>query len=227
MLWVLRVTHVVLGLPTSRGGLHVANATGVLALDRRRWNRTSSSTCLLSVMRCSSVTAGLLLVFLFACTTTTPQPVTGTPARPGTVAFRASGSPTPSSGRCRLPQGRDAYRPQASSTSGTKGSSVTISGNTPLLAKSGRYIGPVGLIGFWWNLPPSGWEHVYFGQTPPATSGGTAVIHLGEVLVKDQCSYRVSFLVPDVPQGLYPILPIEHGHGGAAAFATLEFRVTG
>jgi hypothetical protein len=178
-------------------------------------------------MKRSSMTWGLLLVLLFACTGTTPHPAARTSAPREIVAFHASGSPTPSSGRCRTPQGRDAYRPFASPASGTGGSSVTITGNTPLFAKSGRYVGPEGLIGFWWNLAPAEWEHVYFGQTPPATNQGAAVIHLGEVLVKDRCSYRVSFLVPDVPPGVYAIVPIEHGHGGAAALATLEFRVTG
>jgi len=106
------------------------------------------------------------------------------------------------------------------------GARVTLGGNTPLFAKSGRYLGPSGKIGFWFNLPPGGWEHVYFGGTPPHSFRGVSVFHLGEADVSGQCSYRVSFRVPIVPGGIYAIVPIEHDARGSAAFAPIELRVT-
>ena len=101
-----------------------------------------------------------------------------------------------------------------------------MSGNTPLFNKAGRYLGPTGKIGFWFNLPFDDWVHVYFGQAPPSSNKGAPVIHLGEANVTGQCSYRVTFRVPDVSPGTYDIVPIEHGRGGAAAFPAIEFRVT-
>jgi hypothetical protein len=98
-------------------------------------------------------------------------------------------------------------------------------GNTPLFNKAGRYQGPSGKIGFWFNLPPGGWLHVYFGGTAPSAYRGVPVIHLGEAIVEGRCSYRVSFRVPDVPPGAYDIVPIEHNRHGAAAFRAIEFHV--
>jgi hypothetical protein len=100
-------------------------------------------------------------------------------------------------------------------------------GNTPLFDKAGRYRGPSGEIGFWFNLPFGDWVHVYFGHRPPVTNGGVPVIHLGEANVAGECSYRASFKVPQVPPGIYEILPIEHDRHGSAAFRPIEFRVTG
>lgn len=99
-------------------------------------------------------------------------------------------------------------------------------GYTPLFNEAGRYLGPSGRIGFWFNLPPDGWEEIYSSLEPPASNEGVPVIHLGEAVVEGQCSYRVTFRVPDVPPGIYEIVPIEHGHGGSAAFAATEFRVS-
>jgi hypothetical protein len=62
-----------------------------------------------------------------------------------------------------------------------------MTGNTPLFAESGRYVGPTGKIGFWFNLPFVDWVHVYFGQAPPSSNKGTPVIHLGEANVEGKC----------------------------------------
>jgi hypothetical protein len=43
------------------------------------------------------------------------------------------------------------------------------------------------------------------------TAGGAPVVHLGEASVAGQCSYRVTFTIPDVPPGIYGIVAIEHG----------------
>jgi hypothetical protein len=56
-------------------------------------------------------------------------------------------------------------------------------GNIPLFAKGGRYVGPTGKIGFWFNLPFDGWEYAYSSQGPPSSSKGVPVIHIGEVNV--------------------------------------------
>jgi hypothetical protein len=104
---------------------------------------------------------------------------------------------------------------------------VTMSGNTPLFNEAGHYLGPSGKIGFWFNLPFDTWEYAYSSQGPPTSNNGIPVFHLGEARVVGQCSYRVTFRVPDVLPGTYGIVPIEHSRGGSAALGKpIEFLVT-
>jgi hypothetical protein len=105
---------------------------------------------------------------------------------------------------------------------------VEVSGNTPLFSKAGRYVGPTGKIGFWFNLPPDAWQDLYFG-TPirPTTYQGSPVLHLGEANVRGRCSYHVTFAVPNVTPGTYALDMIDHGMGSAAALGgPIDFRVT-
>jgi hypothetical protein len=176
--------------------------------------------------------ASLMVVLALAalsCTGGGPTQRSGQPtpnaSRPD-LEFRAVGSPPPPGRRCPTPSRREgAYEVLIGPTAGRPGTRVTVGGNTPLFDKAGRYLGPSGKIGFWFNLPPGGWEHVYFGGSRPHTFQRVPVIHLGEVDVSGRCSYRASFRVPEVPAGTYSIVPIEHGAHGAAAFASIEFRV--
>ncbi len=92
-------------------------------------------------------------------------------------------------------------------TAGRPGSKVVMGGNTPLFVKSGRYAGPTGKIGFWFNLPFDEWVRAYSRQGPPSSNTGAPVIHIGEVDVAGQCSYRLTFRVPEVPPGTYEIVP--------------------
>ncbi len=81
-------------------------------------------------------------------------------------------------------------------------------GNTPLFDEAGNYLGPRGKIGFWFNLPYEHWEVTYTSEGPPTSNHGVPVLHLGEARVVGQCSYRVTFRVPNVPPGTYDIVPI-------------------
>ena len=72
-----------------------------------------------------------------------------------------------------------------------------------------------------------GWAAAYSSERLPAWNDGVPVVHLGEAHVAGQCSYRVTFRVPDVPSGTYGIVSIEHSGGGSAALGKpIEFRVT-
>ena len=178
-------------------------------------------------MRVRALSVAVLCVTAVSCKGS--PAVSPTPTRPATiqhVAFRAVGSPPPPGGRCPTPPRPDAYGVSVQPTTGSTGSTVQVSGNTPLFNEAGRYLRPTGKIGFWFNLPPDGWIHVYFGQTTPSTNQGSPVIHLGEANVEGECSYHVTFAVPNVTPGNYSLVVIEHGRGSSAEVdVPIDFRV--
>lgn len=182
--------------------------------------------------------ARLLLVALlcvaFSCTrSATPnpseEPVSPSPSNPPRATdphFEMVGTPPPPGEHCPAASRQaGAYGVLIAPTAGKPGSRVTMGGYTPLFNEAGRYLGPSGKIGFWFNLPAE-WEEVYSSLPPPTSNNGLPVIRLGEADVAGQCSYRVTFDVPDVPPGVYDIVPIQHGQGSSSAFLPLEFRVT-
>jgi hypothetical protein len=180
------------------------------------------------------VRACLLIALCVAasCTGRDARPADRGPTRSPDVGrkqlgFRAVGFPPPAGSRCPAPP-REAggYTVLMGPTSGKAGTPVTMGGYTPLFNEAHHYVGPSGRIGFWFNLPLSAWPRLYSAQRPPRSSGGVAVIHLGEADVAGQCSYRVMFKVPAVPPGVYLVVPIEHGRGSSSAFEALEFHVT-
>jgi hypothetical protein len=99
--------------------------------------------------------------------------VSPTPTRPETiqhVAFRAVGSRPPPGERCPTPPRPDPYGITVRPTAGSTGSTVEVRENTPLFNKAGRYLGPTGKIGFWFNLPPEALGHMYVGSPVPRTN---------------------------------------------------------
>jgi hypothetical protein len=145
------------------------------------------------------------------------------------VRFDFFGSPAPAGRRCPEPsRAEGAYSILIGPTSGRPGTKVFVAENVPLFNKAGRYLGPNGKIGFWFNLPFDRWTSAYTTGGPPRSANGVPVLHLGEATVADECSYRVMFTVPNVPAGTYGIVAIEHIDGNAAALGKpIEFRVTG
>lgn len=160
----------------------------------------------------------------------TPRPQETNVTGPGRqdLRFLAVVSPAPPGRHCPTPSRQEgAYDVLIAPTDARPGAKVVMGGNTPLFGKSGSYVGPTGKIGFWFNLPFDDWVYAYSPQgSRPGSNNGVPVIHIGEVDVAGQCSYRVTFRVPNVPPGTYEIVPIEHGGGGAAAFRAIEIRVT-
>ena len=140
--------------------------------------------------------------------------------------FRATGTPPLSGLRCPTPARPVAYNVNIQPAAGAPGSTVFVTGNTPLFSPAARYIGPTGKIGFWFNLPPNGWENIYSTVPAPTANSGAPIVHLGEASVQGRCSYRVTFTVPDMPPGSYPLVLIEHVHGSSSAFEPINFEVT-
>jgi hypothetical protein len=163
-----------------------------------------------------------------SCTRSPTLSPTPTPPAPiQDIAFRATGSLPPPGERCPTPPRPDPYGITVHPTAGSTGSTVEVSENTPLFNKAGRYLGPTGKIGFWFNLPPESLGQMYNGDPPPSTNQGAPVIHLGEANVQGKCSYRVTFHVPDVTPGTYTLVIIEHSEGGYAPLGKpIGFRVT-
>jgi hypothetical protein len=56
---------------------------------------------------------------------------------------------------------------------------------------------------------------------------GSSVIPLGEATVEGECSYRVTFTVPDVAPNTYALVLVDHGRGSATELGTINFVVTG
>jgi hypothetical protein len=184
----------------------------------------------------SRTAAVLLVAALLATCGRAAEPVpaarrasSGPPtATVGDLRFHATGTPPVEGHRCRAShRSEGGYRTLIGPTEGRPGTSVEVAGATPLFAESGRYRGPRGRIGLWFNLPFAAWTRVYSSSEPPTAKNGVPVIHLGEATVAGLCSYRITFRVPSVPPGRYLIVPIEHGLGSSAAFAPLAFRVSG
>jgi hypothetical protein len=179
-------------------------------------------------VKVQALSTAVVYVMALSCTGSPTLSPTPTPPAPiQDIAFRATGSPPPPGERCPTPPRPDPYGIIVNPLDGSTGSTVEVSENTPLFNKAGRYLGPTGKIGFWFNLPPESLGQMYSGSAPPTTSHGAPVIHLGEANVQRKCSYRVSFHVPDVPPGTYSLVIIEHSGGGYAPLGKpIGFRVT-
>jgi hypothetical protein len=179
-------------------------------------------------MRFRDLFLAVVCLTAFACTGNTT--LSSTPTPPAAIqhlAFRAVGSPPPPGERCPTSPRPDPYGITVHPTAGTPGSTVAVSENTPLFNKAGRYLGPNGKIGFWFNLPPEALGQMYVGDPPPSTYQGSPAIHLGEANVQGKCSYRVTFHVPNVTPGTYALIIIEHSGGGYAPLGKpIDFRVT-
>ena len=185
-------------------------------------------------MRSRGVAVLLLGLAGVACTSgpSIEQPIEHASSVPPTEgeqdAFSATGSPPAPGARCPIPpRGEGGFSVTVQPTTGRAGSTVQITGNTPLVSKSGEYVGPEGKIGFWFNLPFREWEHAYLGNNVPRSNNGIPVTHLGEADVRGRCRYRVTFSMPNVPPGTYPLVAIEHGGGSAAAMGKpIDLHVT-
>ena len=79
----------------------------------------------------------------------------------------------------------------------------------------------------WWNASPEDWPYLSsFSHVEPSPAvQGSPLLRLGEG-GGDACSFSVSFPVPDVPPGTYPIVVLQEGGGSSAIEASLTFRVT-
>jgi hypothetical protein len=111
------------------------------------------------------------------------------------------------------------YGSQFGATSGASGDTVTVTGTLPWppLNEGGQYV-PLDTVEVWWNdgLSDS-------GLSPPQGPQE----RLASRPVNGSCQYSLSFRIPDVPPGTYPLTVREYGGGGFSWAGATDFRVTG
>jgi hypothetical protein len=127
---------------------------------------------------------------------------------------------------CPVPA-RGGYGANLSIDSGAPGDRVTISGPMPFQRKDGSYdmSGEARMI-VWWNASPDDWPYLSsFSEIQPSPAlEGSPLLRLGEG-GGDSCTFSVSFIIPAVPPGDYPIVVLQEGGGSSAIAASLTFHV--
>lgn len=110
---------------------------------------------------------------------------------------------------------------------GVPGDRVTIAGRMPFGRKDGSYdtSGESRMIA-WWNASPDDWPDLSsFSEVRPSPAvDGSPLLRLGDG-GGGSCTFSVTFTVPDVPPGEYPIVVLNEGGGGSAMAASLTFHV--
>ncbi len=115
------------------------------------------------------------------------------------------------------------YQIELSETSGTPGSSVEVSGPTPLYAEDGSYRPPDSEIQLWWNADPDEWESVLPGGQEPVAERPGDVVLIGTAQLAGTCTFSTTFTVPDSPAGSYRIVPVDFGWEDKDSFSTTFF----
>ena len=143
------------------------------------------------------------------------------------VVFRAEPLPR-SEVRCPAPDG--AYAPKVTPTAGPAGSEATVSGPLPLYRPSGRYVGPRGKkVELWWNLEPGRYATAvsFVGSSPePKAAKDGPVLLVGATPLWGECTFTITFDIPDVMSEVYPLVAIGYGGRGAASLPPMHFRVS-
>ena len=115
-----------------------------------------------------------------------------------------------------------AYAPTFGASSGAAGDPVTASGYAPFppRGEGGQYVSPeASSAQVWWNDGSD-----IQGAAPPQLGPATKV---GEQNTSRTCGYSISFTVPNVAPGVYPVTVREAWSGGYSEYGEENFHVTG
>jgi hypothetical protein len=105
----------------------------------------------------------------------------------------------------------DQYGSRFDPLSGSPGDTITVSGPT-LRGEDGRYT-PATKVDVWWDA----------GRLQALSSQGRMV---ASSPIEGLCRFRVSFPIPDVPPGDYPVTALIHSPGEIGWFGTATIHVT-
>ncbi|MGH2724285.1 MAG: hypothetical protein ACRDI0_08465 [Actinomycetota bacterium] len=117
------------------------------------------------------------------------------------------------------------YASVVTPASAPPGSFALVSGKIPQggPGEGGSAVGSITKVRVWWNLDPNAWWSALVETTPPTAATDGPVLLLGEEDVSGKCGYEISFKVPDVPPGTYPIVALYSGPDvGGPSTAMLE-----
>lgn len=116
-----------------------------------------------------------------------------------------------------------ALSPQA----GTVGISVVVTGPVPFYQQDGTFDASE-TIEVWWNADPeTDWELVDGGDAV-AVNPNSPVEKVAEQPANEACDLKITFMVPDVPEGKYSVVILQHAGDGVALYDLGHtFEVTG
>ncbi len=106
-----------------------------------------------------------------------------------------------------------------SHSAGPSGTRITASAPASGRSKGGRHLVHTQKIQVWWNLAPNRWIDIVNKRSHP-----TAVL-LAEGSTPANNRFQIPFVVPEAEPGIYPILHIVYGGGGASSIP-FRFKVT-
>lgn len=127
---------------------------------------------------------------------------------------------------CPVPA-RGGYGVEMSTDSGTPGDRVMVSGPMPFQGEDGSYdTNHETRTIVWWNASGDEWPYLSsFSEVQPSPAvDGSPLLRLGES-GGDNCTFAVSFTIPVVPPGTYPIVVLREGGRWSAIAASLVFHV--
>jgi hypothetical protein len=123
---------------------------------------------------------------------------------------------------CPVPS-ESGFEATATPVEGAPGDTVTLTGPMPFQHEDGTYDQSAAtVIIAWWNADPMDWEYLAsFSTIKPSPAGPGPLLRLGEGGV-GMCSFSISFTVPDVPPGEYPVALLQEGPLPHPDSSTLE-----
>jgi hypothetical protein len=127
---------------------------------------------------------------------------------PSALHFSAVAKKSTAYPHCPAKTGEGVFDPTLSSSSGSAGSTVTVSGPLPVLDESGAYVGQTATeVIAYWNLDlDKWWTALKSPLSPTSAVAGSPVELLGTQNVAGVCNYSFQVKIPaGVAPGTYPI----------------------
>lgn len=112
--------------------------------------------------------------------------------------------------------GPGSYAVSASTTQGSPGEVITLTGAVPFQHEDGSFNeSGEGHMVAWWNVAPEDWASAFTGASspPPPAVEGEPIIQLGSAPM-NMCSFDISLAVPGAAPGDYPVLVMQEAGGG-------------
>jgi hypothetical protein len=122
--------------------------------------------------------------------------------------------------------GPGSYAISVSSTTASSGDVLTLTGAVPFQREDGSFDeSGSGRMVAWWNADPKDWPYLTSGlPTPSPAVDGQGILELGQASM-DTCTFSIPFTVPEAAPGIYPVVVLQEGGGGAALEGSVTVHV--